>query len=86
VTNQGCNSLAALVVQTVGWITFGQSLATALGDANAILMPNHGAVTVGADASTAVMFADLLERDCRSLGAYPYCHLAACVAVDIPGV
>jgi ribulose-5-phosphate 4-epimerase/fuculose-1-phosphate aldolase len=81
VTNRGCNSLAALVVQTVGWITFGQSLATALGDANAILMPSHGAVTVGADASTAVMFADLLERDCRSLGAYPYCHLAACVAV-----
>ncbi len=47
-------------------------------------MPNHWAVTVGADAPTAVMFADLLERACRSLGAYPYCHLAACVAPAAP--
>jgi hypothetical protein len=47
-------------------------------------MPNHGAVTVGADAPTAVMFADLLEHACRSLGAYPYCHLAACVAPAAP--
>lgn len=44
----------------------GQSLAQALGEANAILMPNHGAVTVGADAASAVMYAVLLERACRT--------------------
>lgn len=44
----------------------GQSLARALGEANAILMPNHGAVTVGTDAAGAVMYAVLLERACRT--------------------
>ncbi len=44
----------------------GRSLAEALGDANAILMPNHGAVSVGVDAATAVMYAVLLERACRT--------------------
>jgi len=44
----------------------GQSLAAALGDANAILLPNHGAVTVGADAPTAVMLSVLLEKACRT--------------------
>lgn len=44
----------------------GQSLATALGQANAILMPNHGAVTVGSDAATAVMLSVLLESACRT--------------------
>ncbi|MGH3633174.1 MAG: class II aldolase/adducin family protein [Mycobacterium sp.] len=44
----------------------GSSLAEALGEANAILMPNHGAVTVGADAASAVMYAVLLERACRT--------------------
>ncbi len=44
----------------------GQSLARALGEANAILMPNHGAVTVGADAASAVMYAVLLEGACRT--------------------
>ena len=44
----------------------GRSLAFALGDAVAILMPNHGAVTVGADAAAAVMYAVLLERACRT--------------------
>jgi L-ribulose-5-phosphate 4-epimerase len=44
----------------------GRSLAMALGDAVAILMPNHGAVTVGADAADAVMYAVLLERACRT--------------------
>ena len=44
----------------------GQALAGSLGDANAILMPNHGAVTVGTDAATAVMYAVLLERACRT--------------------
>ena len=44
----------------------GRSLAIALGDANAILIPNHGAVTVGADAPTAVMLSVLLESACRT--------------------
>jgi ribulose-5-phosphate 4-epimerase/fuculose-1-phosphate aldolase len=44
----------------------GRSLADALSGANAILMPNHGAVTVGADTATAVMYALLLERACRT--------------------
>lgn len=44
----------------------GQSLAKALGEANAILIPNHGAVTVGPDAATAVMLSVLLESACRT--------------------
>ncbi|WP_043453916.1 class II aldolase/adducin family protein [Streptomyces fulvoviolaceus] len=44
----------------------GQALARTLGDANGCLMPQHGAVTVGPDAATAVMYAVLLERACRT--------------------
>ncbi|WP_329410388.1 class II aldolase/adducin family protein [Nocardia vinacea] len=44
----------------------GGALARRLGDANAILIPNHGAVTVGPDVGTAVMYAVLLERACRT--------------------
>lgn len=44
----------------------GRALAGALGEANAILMPQHGAVTVGPDPATAVMYAVLLERACRT--------------------
>jgi L-fuculose-phosphate aldolase len=44
----------------------GRALATELGEAPAILMPNHGAVTAGPDAATAVMYAVLLERACRT--------------------
>lgn len=44
----------------------GDALADALGDAPACLMPNHGAVTAGPDAATAVMHAVLLERACRT--------------------
>jgi L-fuculose-phosphate aldolase len=44
----------------------GRSLAMELGDAPAILMPNHGAVTVGPDIAAAVMYAVLLERACRT--------------------
>ncbi|MDT3442167.1 MULTISPECIES: class II aldolase/adducin family protein [unclassified Pseudofrankia] len=44
----------------------GAALAETLGDARACLMPNHGAVTVGPDATTAVMYAVLLERACRT--------------------
>ena len=44
----------------------GRSLSLALGEASAILLPHHGAVTVGPDAGTAVMLAVLLERACRT--------------------
>jgi ribulose-5-phosphate 4-epimerase/fuculose-1-phosphate aldolase len=44
----------------------GGALAEALGGAPACLMPNHGAVTAGPDAATAVMYAVLLERACRT--------------------
>jgi ribulose-5-phosphate 4-epimerase/fuculose-1-phosphate aldolase len=44
----------------------GAALADALGDAPACLMPSHGAITAGPDAATAVMYAVLLERACRT--------------------
>ena len=44
----------------------GAALAEAIGDARACVMPNHGAVTAGPDAATAVMYAVLLERACRT--------------------
>lgn len=44
----------------------GRSLADSLGQANGILIPHHGAVTVGPDVETAVMYAVLLERACRT--------------------
>lgn len=44
----------------------GGALAEALGDGIACLMPQHGAVTAGPDAATAVMYAVLLERACRT--------------------
>lgn len=44
----------------------GQALARRLGRANAVLIPNHGAVTAGPDIATAVMYAVLLERACRT--------------------
>ena len=44
----------------------GNALAKTLGDARGCLMPSHGAVTAGPDAATAVMYAVLLERACRT--------------------
>jgi L-fuculose-phosphate aldolase len=44
----------------------GRALAAVLGDANAVLVPNHGAATAGPDIQTAVMYAVLLERACRT--------------------
>ncbi|MEU6607116.1 class II aldolase/adducin family protein [Streptomyces shenzhenensis] len=44
----------------------GAALADTLGDAPACLLPKHGAVTAGPDAATAVMYAVLLERACRT--------------------
>jgi ribulose-5-phosphate 4-epimerase/fuculose-1-phosphate aldolase len=44
----------------------GQAVAAALGDALAILLPQHGIVTVGPDLPSAVMTAVLLDRACRT--------------------
>jgi ribulose-5-phosphate 4-epimerase/fuculose-1-phosphate aldolase len=44
----------------------GRELATALGRRNAVLLRNHGIVTVGPDVPTAVLTAVLLERACRT--------------------
>ena len=44
----------------------GRALAERLGEANGILIPNHGAATVGPDIEAAVMHAVLLERACRT--------------------
>jgi len=44
----------------------GRALAETLGDANAVLMPHHGAVTAGPNPAAAVMYAVLLERACRT--------------------
>jgi L-fuculose-phosphate aldolase len=46
--------------------SLGQALAAALGDAVAILLPQHGIVTVGPDLPAAVMAAVLLDRACRA--------------------
>jgi L-fuculose-phosphate aldolase len=43
----------------------GQDVASALGDRNAVMLINHGILTVGADVPTAVMTAVLLQRACR---------------------
>jgi len=48
----------------------GASLAEALGERNALLLVNHGLVTVGPDLPTAVLTAVFLEKACRmQLGA-----------------
>jgi ribulose-5-phosphate 4-epimerase/fuculose-1-phosphate aldolase len=44
----------------------GQALAAALGDAVAILLPQHGIVTAGPDLPAAIMAAVLLDRACRT--------------------
>jgi ribulose-5-phosphate 4-epimerase/fuculose-1-phosphate aldolase len=46
--------------------SLGQALAGALGDAVAILLPQHGIVTVGPDLPAAIMAAVLLDRACRA--------------------
>lgn len=43
----------------------GAALAQALGDRNAVLLVNHGVVTVGPDVATAVLTAVFLEKACR---------------------
>jgi L-fuculose-phosphate aldolase len=44
----------------------GKALAERLADANGVLIPNHGAATAGPDIESAVMYAVLLERACRT--------------------
>jgi len=44
----------------------GREVAAAIGDRNALLLVNHGVVTVGPDVPTAVMTAVVLERACRT--------------------
>jgi len=44
----------------------GQALAEALGDAVAMLLPQHGIVTVGPDLPAAIMAAVLLDRACHT--------------------
>jgi ribulose-5-phosphate 4-epimerase/fuculose-1-phosphate aldolase len=44
----------------------GREVTASLGDRNAVLLVNHGIVTVGRDVATAVMTAVLLERACRT--------------------
>jgi L-fuculose-phosphate aldolase len=44
----------------------GQAVAAAIGDAVALLLPQHGIVTAGPDLPTAVMAAVLLDRACRT--------------------
>ena len=44
----------------------GDSVAESLGLSNGILLPSHGAVTVGPDIASAVMYSVLLERACRT--------------------
>jgi ribulose-5-phosphate 4-epimerase/fuculose-1-phosphate aldolase len=46
--------------------SLGQSLAAALGGAVAMLLPQHGLVTVGPDLPAAIMAAVLLDRACRT--------------------
>jgi L-fuculose-phosphate aldolase len=46
--------------------SLGQALAAALGDAVAMLLPQHGIVTVGPDVPAAIMAAVLLDRACRA--------------------
>ncbi len=44
----------------------GREVAAAIGDRNALLLVNHGIVTVGPDVPTAVLTAVFLERACRT--------------------
>ena len=58
--------LTTVTGQLIATQELGRQVADALGDANGVLLPSHGAVTVGPDMATAVMYAVLLERACRT--------------------
>jgi L-ribulose-5-phosphate 4-epimerase len=57
--------LTAVTGSLIASNDLGDAVAEALGDAHGILLPSHGAVTVGTDIATAVMYSVLLERACR---------------------
>ena len=56
----------AVIGSLISTPDLGDAVATELGDANGILLPSHGAVTVGPDIASAVMYSVLLERACRT--------------------
>lgn len=56
----------AVTGSLIGTHALGDAVAIELGEANAILLPSHGAVTVGPDIASAVMYSVLLERACRT--------------------
>lgn len=58
--------LTTVTGQLIATAELGEQVALALGDANGVLLPSHGAVTVGDDMASAVMHAVLLERACRT--------------------
>jgi len=58
--------LMTVTGQLIATQQLGEQVAEALGDANGVLLPSHGAVTVGTDVAAAVMYAVLLERACRT--------------------
>lgn len=58
--------LVTVTGQLIATEYLGRQVAEQLGEANGILLPSHGAVTVGPDIAAAVMYAVLLERACRT--------------------
>lgn len=58
--------LTIVTGQLIATRDLGEQVAQALGDANGLLLPSHGALTIGPDIETAVMYAVLLERACRT--------------------
>ncbi len=58
--------LSAVTGSLIATANLGAALAAALGTSNGILLPSHGAVTVGRDIASAVMYSVLLERACRT--------------------
>ena len=58
--------LTAVTGSLISTPELGDAVAAELGAANGILLPSHGAVTVGGDTAAAVMYSVLLERACRT--------------------
>ena len=58
--------LTSVIGSLISTPTLGDAVAAELGAANGILLPSHGAVTVGVDIASAVMYSVLLERACRT--------------------
>lgn len=58
--------LTAVTGSLISSPDLGDAVAAALGNSNGILFPSHGAVTVGGDTASAVMYSVLLERACRT--------------------